>query len=143
MKAEIRYGDFGGKVEVDNRKVDISKHNGDFGILVKELQDENLKKIYIFPGSLEMTIARSDNFEIKIGKGYYDDNQTLVVTAWYRTPNSDIKNRIYLTKHGNWLPEPKSGLLPGDALRIPIFSSIPIFDERLKKLLKKEVSENV
>jgi len=122
MKVIVYVGIFGGNVLVDlekNGEAIISTRHEDFSVNIEEPEDKRVNAIRVH-AKPRFAIDRDDGWEFSIDQDIYNKN-SLIITRLYRSPENEISNRQYLTRSLVWKEEPKSGPLPSDAVRIPLF----------------------
>lgn len=118
MKAEIRIGEFGGKVEVQRGKATISSDFDDFSVWMKEVKAPGVKTIRVLPKDLLFEIEQEDGWILAIEKGIHDQEH-LIVTR-YKMLESGMLTYEYLTVNREWLPKPAGyNPYPSDTMKIP------------------------
>lgn len=121
MKARVRFGDFGGKVEVQGGEVviDSAGRRNDFSVFMEELEAPGVKAINVFPRDLDFKIEQEDGWILNIGRGIHE-KEHLIVTRFKRPKVGGTLTSEYLTREGKWLPVPPGyGPYPSDIMKIP------------------------
>lgn len=119
MKAIVRVGDFGGKVEVLHGKAVISSERDDFIVCMEEVSVPAVENIMVFPRDLVFEIEQKDGWVIDIRRGIYE-KEHLIITRFKRPKPGGTLTSEYLTRDGRWLPKLGYGPYPPDITKIPI-----------------------
>lgn len=118
MKLSVRFGDFGGAIQIQHGEAEISA-NRDFSVETSELEVEGIKRASIHPvNSFEFETERTDGWVVSITQSPFESKTTFIITR--RRDHQTTKE--YMTRDGEWKTSHWLKQLPDDAMRIPLLT---------------------